>query len=58
MEDDEAEPKMGLRVDPELDYDEDLYQLSTGDRRGPAAQSRARRSRRRIVDDDDEQGIS
>lgn len=58
MEDDDAEPKMGLRVDPELDYDNELYQVSPAGQRGPDTRSRVRRLRRRIVDDDSEQGIS
>ena len=45
-EDDEAEPKMGLRVNGRLEYDEDFYR--TPEQRTPAGRSarlRALRSR-------------
>jgi len=52
VEDDEAEPKMGARVDSKLEYDEDIYEnLRLGERNEYA---RTRLRNRRLPADDDE----
>ncbi len=56
-EDDEGEPKMGMRVDERLEYDEDLYdnpRASTGTRR-QFTRSRLRSRRVAAADDDDDE---
>lgn len=55
-EDDEAEPKMGTRVDQKLDHDEDLYDdpRSRVSRGTAHYRSRLRSARVPAADDDDE----
>ena len=53
-EDDEGEPKMGLRVDQRLEVDDDLYDNSRlRDRQARGPRTRLR-SRRVAADDDDD----
>lgn len=56
-DDDEGEPKMGMRVDERLEYDEDLYDNARGasGTSRPFARSRLRSRRVAAVDDDDDQ---
>lgn len=55
-EDDEGEPKMGLRVNQRLEEDEDLYDNTRTGRRTSQFQSRLRGLAVRAVDDDDHEG--
>lgn len=57
--DDEGEPKMGMRVDERLEYDEDLYDGPRTGGAGTRSFTRSRLRSRRVAaleDDDEEEG--
>ena len=56
-EDDEGEPKMGLRVDQRLEVDDDLYD-NPRQRNGQATGPRTRLRSRRVAADDDNEANS
>ena len=53
-EDDEGEPRMGLRVDQKLQIDQELYDTSQPGHRHTTGTRTRMRSRRIAADDDDD----